>query len=395
MLLYWIWFAELPGSGWIKKELLQQFGDPETLFYAENLPENLSPELKEAIRKRDLSGTEKILQMCRYKHISVLTYEESEYPESLRQIDDPPFVLYFKGTLPNWQERPFIGIVGTRKATLYGLQMASRMGTQIGACGAGIVSGGASGIDSNAMWGGLDAGAKVVCVLGCGADVIYPRTNRKLFAAVEESGCILTEFAPEESPLPWHFPRRNRIISALSKGVLVVEAPEKSGALSTARHALNQGKDLYVVPGNVGVDACAGSNALLQEGAAAAICGWDAVKAYAGNYPETIRKDAPIAPLSQERKQAKVAQKPEIPEKLTEKGIDNPEYSSYSVLDNTPSGLSSEEQTVLALLTHHPKHTDEVCAQSQLPPARVQSILTKLTLKGLVCHHPGSRVSLK
>ncbi len=395
MLLYWIWFAELPGSAWMKKELLQQYGDPEVLFFERNLPETLGQDTKAAIKKKDLSEAEEILHKCTRKNISVLTYESTQYPERLRQIDDPPFVLYYKGTLPDWEERPFIGVVGTRKATTYGLQMAQQMGRQIAQSGGAIVSGGAYGIDSKAMCGALETPMPVVCVLGCGADVIYPRNNRKLFSAVAENGCLITEYPPEESPLAWHFPRRNRIISALSHGVLVVEAPEKSGALSTARHALRQGKELYAVPGNVGVAACAGSNGLLQEGAMAALCGWDAVKAYAGRFPDTVHKAGQILPLQREGIQAKVAQKPKIPEKLPEKGIDNPDYSTYSVLHGAKPVLLPEEQAVLALLTHQPQHSDAVCAQSELPPAKVQSILTKLTLKGLVCHHPGSRVSLK
>ncbi len=341
------------------------------------------------------SQAEQILRSCTRKNISVLTYGDSAFPECLRQIEDPPFVLYYRGILPDWQARPFIAVVGTRKATAYGLQMAQRMGRQIAESGAVLVSGGAFGIDSKAMGGALETQMPVVCVLGCGTDVIYPRNNRKLFSQVTETGCLLSEYPPGADPLPWHFPRRNRIISALSHGIVVVEAPKKSGALSTAHHGIRQGKDLYVVPGNVGVAACEGSNALLQEGAAAVLCGWDAVKAYAGRFPETVGKNDTGQPLSKEGFQAKVAQKPEIPEKLPEKGIDNPEYSSYSVLHSAMPVLLPEEQAVLALLTHRPQHSDAVCAQSALPPAKVQSILTKLTLKGLVCHHPGSRVSLK
>lgn len=395
MLLYWIWFAELPGTHGTKLELLQQYGDPETLFYGGNLPDTLGQELKSAIERKDLSAAEAILHTCRQKNIRVLTYESAAYPDRLRQIDEPPFVLYYKGNLPDWEERPFIGVVGTRKASAYGLQIAQQMGRQISQCGAALVSGGAYGIDSKAMCGALETKMPVVCVLGCGADVIYPRSNRKLFAAVEENGCLITEYPPGEQPLAWHFPRRNRILSALSHGVLVVEAPEKSGALITARYALSQGKDLYAVPGNVGLATCAGSNRLLQEGAMAVLRGWDAVKAYAGRFPGSVHLADRNPPLQSEGFQAKVAQKPEIPEKLPQEAIDNSEYSSYSVLESAKPVLLPEEQAVLALLTHHPQHTDAVCAQSELPPAKVQSILTKLTLKGLVCHHPGSRVSLK
>ena len=148
------------------------------------------------------------------------------------------------------------------------------------------MSGGAAGVDTEAMKGALDAGFPTVGVLGCGVDITYPISNRRFFADVMKNGCLLSEYAPGTGVEKWHFPARNRIISGLSNGVLVVEAPEKSGALNTARHAFTQGRDLFVVPGNLGVDTCAGSNALLRECATAVFSGWAVMKAYADLYPE-------------------------------------------------------------------------------------------------------------
>ncbi len=400
MLLYRIWFSQLKNLPlWQKKVLLQYFADPEELYFAEpeafaEIP-HITRDTLEALEEKDLQESEKILGACRTQNIGVLPLTDSRYPERLRNIDDPPVVLYYRGILPDWDARPFLAVVGTRKATAYGLQAAYQLGNQISACGGEVISGGAFGIDTKAMHGALEAEKPVVCVLGCGVDIIYPRTNRRLFSQVVQAGCLLSEYPPGEPPLAWHFPRRNRIISGISHGVVVVEAPEKSGALNTAAHALEQGKDIYAVPANIGVAAYSGSNALLQQGAAAVITGWDAVKSYEHLFPDTVGKREKFSGSFRENPQLKVAQQPVIPENVQKKAIDNWEKSSYSVLGNQKIDLNHEEQAVLALLSGKPEHSDAVAARSDLPESKVQSVLTKLTLKGLVMHHPGGRVSLK
>ena len=400
MLQYWIWFAtrkDLPL--WQKKALLQQYENPEDIFYADpqmlGTLENMTPAMVSSLQERDLSEAEDILKKCRKKNIEILPFWDEKYPERLRNIEDPPVVLYFRGILPQWDTHPFLAVVGTRKATAYGQQMAGRLGEEIARCGGTVVSGGASGIDSRALEGALNTGCPAVCVLGCGADVIYPRTNRRLFSQIAENGCILSEYSPGEKPLGWHFLQRNRILSGISHGVVVVEAPERSGALNTARHGLEQGRDLYAVPANVGVAAYAGSNRLLQQGAMAVLNGWDAVKSYALCYPDTVRQQHESAGEFMESSPSKVAQKPLIPEKVQKISIDNLEKSSYSVLNDGKTVLTDEEQAILGLLSRHPVHSDQVAEQSDLPEARVQSLLTKLTLRGYIQHHPGGRVSLK
>lgn len=400
MLLYWIWFAQLQGIPlWQKRELLQYFADPEELFFLrEALPSSaleMNPKLPELLCDRDLTQAEKILNQCRRKGIRLLTYGDPAYPDRLRTIQDPPMVLYYKGTLPDWDAQPVIGLVGTRKASAYGLQVARQLGEQISDCGATVISGGASGADTKSMEGALDRMGKVVCVLGCGVDVIYPRTNRRLFSRTEERGCLLSEYPPQEAALGWHFLQRNRIISGISNGVVIVEAPEKSGALNTAKHALEQGRDLYAVPANIGVMTAYGSNQLLLEKAQAVLSGWDVVKNYAHLYPDTVHKPGERIRPVMEDCQAKVAQNPIIPEKLPKKVIDNWENTSYSELRQLEPALNQEEQAVLALLTGQPLHPDAVAARSDLPAGKVQSILTKLAVKGLVQLHPGGRVSLK
>ncbi len=400
MLLYWIWFSQLSGIPlWKKRELLQHFSDPEELYYTDaqelSAIEGMTDEILEALSQKDVQEAEKILALCKRKDIGLLPYGDWAYPRRLKGISDPPMVLYYRGILPDWDARPFVAVVGTRKATAYGLQVAYQLGSQISECGGMVISGGAGGIDSKAMEGALDTDTPVVGVLGCGVDEIYPRTNRRLFSRVVRSGCLISEYPPGEPPLGWHFPRRNRIISGISHGVVVVEAPEKSGALNTAHHAMEQGRDIYAVPANIGLASGAGSNGLLQQGAQTVLNGWDAVKSYEPLFPDVLHRTEGILCPGRENSQPKVAEKPVIPEKVQKKAIDNLDKSSYSVLDNREPALSSEEQAILALLSRNPEHSDTVAEKSSMPASKVQSILTKLTLKGLVMHHSGGRVSLK
>ena len=232
MLEYWIWLAQtsdLPEKE--KVALVKQSQSPEDIYFAR----------RKSQTEDDLSDARKILEDCRRLEIQIVTFSDADYPFRLRHIPDPPMVLYYKGKLPDFENDPAIGIVGTRKASTYGLQTARQLGYQIGKCGAVVVTGMAYGIDAMAASGALTAGQCVVGILGCGADVVYPKSNKELFRKTEQCGCLISEFAPGTPPLRYNFPKRNRIISGLSDGVLLVEAPEGSGALITARRALERG----------------------------------------------------------------------------------------------------------------------------------------------------------
>ena len=397
MQVYWIWFAELKGiSLFAKRQLLETFQDPEELYRTEE--KNLPEELAEALGQKDLTEANRIWQQCREKNICLLTYWDAAYPERLRNIEDPPMVLYYKGVLPNWQAQPVIGVVGTRKASPYGMQTAHLLSAQIAACGGLVVSGVATGIDAISMEGALDAGKPTVGVLGGGVDVVYPTKNRELYRRTEETGCLISQYPPGHRPYPWNFLERNRIISGISDGLLVVEAPEKSGALNTARHAVYQGRDLVVVPGNLGVDTCAGSNLLLQEGAYAALSGWDVVKHYVPLYPGAVEN----RPVTLQKPLPQVAQRPVMPEKgekkkadTSQNAIDNSGKSTYSVINKRPSNLSDQENGVYALLSDTPQLIDSILDASDLPSGTVQSILTRLAIKGLVTQYPDGRICKK
>ena len=405
MLIYWIWFAELKNlSCSQKKMLLQHFRDPEEIYHSDTDALKKVAGMKEdmlaAIEDKSLSNAERILTECSAKGITILTLRDKTYPGRLKNTFDPPVVLYCKGKLPDWGQIPIIGIVGTRKSTPYGMRAAHRFGGQIAACGGTVVSGGAAGIDTMALEGALAAGGSVLCVFGCGVDVSYPARNKKLFEEIAVRGCLISEYPPKTEPLSWHFPRRNRIISGLSNGVLVVEAPQKSGALITARLAMEQGREVFAVPGNVDMESCAGSNALLQDYGIAALSGWDVMKEYEALYPGRIaQRDVPKV---FERPSYKVAQSPVIPrpadtDRVTgdKKSIDKEEKSTYSVVNNSAAALNEQEQAVLNKISREPVFVDDVINASGLSAGTVKAILTKLTVKGWLQNHPGGRISRK
>ena len=401
MLIYWIWFAQLKKLSKAQKQwLLEYFRDPEEIYHSETRCyegiSGMTQGIVQALEQKALDEARQILNQCEEKGIGILTFLDAAYPVKLRNTADAPMVLYYRGSLPDWENVPVIGIVGTRKATPYGMNTALRFGCQIAQCGALVVSGGASGIDTMAMQGAMQAGKPVVGVLGCGVDVVYPRANRQMFDSLVQNGCLISEYPPGTQAYSWNFPERNRIISGMANGLLVVEAPERSGALNTARHAMEQGRDVFAVPGNVDVAACVGSNALLQEQALAALSGWDVVRQYEALYPGKLHNCS--IPLQATR----IAQKPAIPQNLKNSwadnnkiSIDKEEKSTYSVLDAAKPALSETEASVLAQVTREECCLDDIIDRTQLPAGTVKSALTRLALKGLVISHPGGRVSLK
>ena len=416
MLIHWIWLSHRPGFGpRTKAKLLEHFRDPEAVYYAdeEALGQlGLSAEAIAALLDKNLDSSEKILEDCEKKRLNILTIQDAAYPSRLKNIPDPPLVLYYRGQLPDFDAEPVIGVVGTRKASAYGLTVAKRMGYQIGKCGGLVVSGMAYGIDGLAMSGALTAGAKTVGVLGCGADIVYPQSNRSLFRDVERYGCILSEFAPGQPAAKWTFPMRNRIISGLSCGVLVVEAPEKSGALITARLALEQGRDVFAVPGNIDMPTCAGSNALLRDGAIMVSSGWDVLSEYESLFPDKIhREDAPsrqraypqeLARQEGETTPARVAQSPRIPEEtdhlkknLEKKSIDKEPVQAYSDVNVDLSRLSGDEKTIVLCLKDGQRLVDDVIAETGMTTGKLLAVLTMLELKGVIRRLPGKQICLK
>ena len=287
---HWVWLATRSGIGVRgRAELLRRFGTAERIYAMDRAAlqaeEGLRQSWLEPQLDKSLDGAERILAQCDRFDIRLLTYAEPAYPERLRNIADPPALLYYQGRLPDFDHEAAIAVVGSRRCSAYGLLHAKQFSRLIAASGGLVMSGGARGIDTMALQSAMDLPEPVVCVLACGLDIAYPPENGQLFAQIASRGCLLSEYPPGTSPMRGNFPVRNRILSGLSVGVLVVEASAQSGALITARLALEQGRDVFAIPGNLGVAACEGTNRLLREGALMPENGWELLQEYTHLFP--------------------------------------------------------------------------------------------------------------
>ena len=396
MLEYWLWYAQKNITSYQKRMLLEHFRDPEELYDAQEKTlqriEGVTAEICEALMDKDLSQARLLMRHCARAHIQVLTFTDERYPERLRSLHDAPVVLYYQGMLPDWNNIPVIGIVGTRQSTSYGNKLAADMSAQIAACGGMVISGGAKGIDTIALESAMAAGGTTVAVLAGGLDKYYPASNTPLFRRMCNTGCLITEYPPDTPSNSWHFPIRNRIISGISNGLLVVEAPAKSGALITARHAMEQGRDVFSVPGSVTMPTCEGTNALLQEGARAVLSGWDVMKEYEALYPDRVC----CQNTAQRKKNSvlQVAQTVTYPGSVDKKPIDNVPKGAYSVEHTAKFTLTEQEQALVACVGREGGLMDEIIAASGLQAAEANKLLTRLALKKVLVLHPGGRVTL-
>ena len=271
--IFWLWLMNLRGIGLKKKRcLLAALGSPEAVFEGNRetlaATEMLRPkELAALLAGKNLSAARQIQKFCQAAGVSIITPRDRLYPEGLKNLYTPPLGLFARGRLELLATSLKIGVVGARKATLSGQSQAQKFAEALSSAGVTVVSGMAEGIDSAGHLGALAGLGGTVAVMGTGIDRCYPAKNRALCQQIAAQGLLLTEFLPGERAAPYHFPLRNRIISGLSDGVLVVEAGEKSGAMITVDYALEQGKNIYAIPGDIQVAQKAGTNRLIKEGA--------------------------------------------------------------------------------------------------------------------------------
>lgn len=270
--VYWIWLscACTPGSTTFKK-LLSYSRSAEEIYGLDSsrLAALITSRSKDfpALADKSLKHATKIFEYCVSKNIGILTYGDREFPESLKEIPTPPVLLYYRGKLLDFDKEFAISVVGTRRLSDYGRKNAFSISYDLARAGAIVVSGMAIGIDGVAHAGALAAGKPTVAVIGSGIDVLYPKIHGTLAREIVKSGCVLTEYAPGTRPKKFNFPVRNRIISGLSSATLVIEGKERSGALFTARHACEQDRPVYALPGNVGNPNSQLSNLLIRNGA--------------------------------------------------------------------------------------------------------------------------------
>lgn len=283
--LHWIWLASRLGAASpYLNTLLEKYASPKNIFEAEPSEilslEKIPDSVKMRLNDRSLDRAERILEQCRVKGIGVMTYGDPRYPAILKTIDKPPAVLYFKGMPIDFDRRLCVSIVGTRKMSDYGRDMAYRFAYDLSSAGVNVISGMALGVDGMSAAGALDAQAHTTVVLGGGVDVVYPSVHRRLYDSILKNGLILSEYPPGAEPDRSHFPQRNRIISGLSRCTLVVESAEKGGALITAEYAVKQGRPVFAIPGALDMPYSVGTNSLIKSGAKMATSALDIIGAF-------------------------------------------------------------------------------------------------------------------
>ena len=381
-LKYWLWLTELRGlKNQTRLALLRHFGTPEDVFYADAgeilLTEGITREQAAILEDHRLDTADRVLADCQRLNLRLLTIQDAEYPGRLKNIYDPPCLLYVKGRLPAFDEEVAVAVVGTRDATPYGISSAEKLGYGLTKGGAVVVSGLAKGIDAAATRGALRAGGVTVGVVGNGLDVHYPYESRYLYEDVAAAGVLLSEYAPGTEPAKNHFPARNRILSGLSLATLVVEAPERSGALITADTAVEQGRDVFAVPGPIDAPNSVGCNRLIREGAVLTADAWDLLQEYEARFPDKLRRE-------EARKE---------PEKVgyEARQKEEPRPVPPSLRLSDPAVILTDDQIALlrALSDQEPIQVDDLIEQTGIPTRRVLSALTLLEIEQYVQQHSG------
>jgi DNA processing protein len=379
---YWMALKSIEGVGnALFEALLDRFGSPAAVFDADRRAlaavAGCGAKIADAIVSfRDEDGILRRLEALERMGASVITIADEAYPSLLRNIFDRPVLLYVKGQLKK-DDIP-VAIVGSRHASAYGRYATDKISRALALKGVAVTSGMARGIDACAHRGALAARGRTLAVLGSGLDVVYPPENEKLFSEITEQGAVLTEYPPHTQPLPHHFPSRNRIISGLSYGVVVVEAGEKSGSLITARLAMEQGREVFAIPGPIDAASSRGAHHLIRQGAKLIENADDIVEEILPQVPVPVTVTSPASPDEAEAGTPK--QSLGAPAELRSGGNQAP--------------LAEREKTVLALVSHDKIHADDLIAGSGMSAADVLSVLIHLELKGFVVQHPGKYFSL-
>lgn len=379
----WIWLSLAFPFGTMKvKRVISHFGSADAVYASDRETIKaaclslFSKEL-EALADKDLTEAKKIASQCIKKNIRITARGDREYPERLWHTDNPPAVLYLKGESLCVDEEAAVAIVGTRRASSGGEAAAEKIAGEIAACGGVVVTGLAKGIDSCAARGALRTGGKVIGVLGCGVDICYPAENKPLFAEVEKSGTIISEYPPETEPTKYNFPKRNRIMSGISLGTVVVEAPKRSGALITASLALEQNRDVFAVPSGIFETAAEGSNELIRAGAIPVMSGFDVMAEYEGSYG--ICSDVPKT------------EKPEKSKNEEEVPVAEFRQEEFSFPEGYLDKFSTEERAVIEAIGGQELRADDVSEKSGVKIQRLLSLMTLLEIRGVIKQIPGGK----
>lgn len=396
-LRYWLWLQKALGEGAYIKNILEDFSSVKALYDANIIEWKMSPNLTQKqinkLETTDINSVDEIIYSCKNNNWQIIDYEDEKYPQRLREIYNPPCVLYVDGEMPDVDCLVTIGVVGTRKASEYAVKATHLMSRGITECGAVVVSGGALGVDTYAHKGALAAGGKTIAVLGCGLGTSYLNENKQLRDEIKKSGALVTAYPPFTRASRTTFPMRNRIISGLSLGVLVVEAGVKSGSLITANFAVEQGRDVFAIPASVLSEDFAGTNKLIDDGAMVATNPAHIISVYAKRFDTVdLSKARTMAQLMADDKDKSANVKP----REDKFSFENLEKGRAKRLERESKArsLNSRLKAVYNALTEQFTHIDNIIEKTGLTAAEVSSALIQLEVLDLAQSATGKRFKL-
>lgn len=401
--LYWIWLSCGLGAGASCLDLISYYEWNPYEIYSAEFNELFSLNVitrkqLERLKSFPIEKAEEILSVSGKNGWKIITPSKNEYPQRLLTLQDPPPVLYAYGDTQVLTNELSVSVVGARKASDYGQAVARALSSALASIGFTVVSGGALGIDSAAHMGALDENGKTVCVLGCGLGVNYLMDNEPLRQRIAQNGAVITEFPPHTLADRSTFPLRNRIISGISLGTVVVEAGERSGSLITARLAAEQGRDVFAVPGDLVSSSFLGTNNLIRSGAKAVFSPNDILEEYCGRYFDRLNidnrfPDDEIIKRAQKylthNQSAEAAVRKTV---KTGKKTDNPKINT--VKKEAPQYLTKHAAAVYNVIGNEPMHVDEIIGKSELSAESVLSALTELEIYGLAVQMSGRRYKI-
>ena len=392
---YWLWLSTSAKlSPRAKAVLLKHYGGPEAMYEAPRgeITRLLGrrAEGAEDLEKRDLSSALRTIDRCRMQNVEVVSTDDPRYPVRLKNIYAPPSVIYVKGKLPKIDEEPAIAVIGTRNASPYGIKMGRKLGYEIAKCGGVVISGLTKGIDAAGAEGALIADGMCVGVLG----VPHELARGKMAEELAVRGALVSEYPPGAGVHRQFFRARNRIAAGLSVGVIVVEAPFKSGTKLFVDEAVEQGKEIFAVPGNADCENCAGTNAMLKDGAKPVTEGWDVMSEFAKLYPDKVKKSTERIPGTCIKPEQTEPVKTEKTHKNTKKVIDKPDSAEYIDLKKQLESLTGSQLSIVSAMDREAMQVDEIIERTCLSPAKVLADLTLLQLKGCVSQQSGKRFTL-
>lgn len=404
---YWIWISLALGFNNPKVGSLNKLYDDITFFYSKGEREwrfcgILSDKDINRLSKIKLESADRVIKRCNQLGYSVLAIDDEKFPKSLLNIYAPPAVIYIEGNLPDIDNRLSIGIVGTRRATKYGLDNSYKIGYALSKYGVTIVSGGALGVDCASHRGSLAADGVTVCVRGCGINCEYLKKNAEMRRAITKRGAVISEYPPDEEPKKYYFPARNRIISALSDGVLIIEAGKISGSLITANLALEQGKEVFALMGNNSPQN-EGSNNRIKEGSAIPVTDFmDILNAFDNLYATDESVDFDNISIEDIEAIPVKGKSPSMNKPKTFKNINKDKNTIENIIDNfdreikhrTDLDLNPTAQRVYDYISNEPVHIDDMVSDLNIPVYKVLVALTELEIKHAVKALQGRRYIL-